>query len=60
MPLANYVGRKAIVTNPENNLEIIGKITRIHGKRKSRENNVIVRFNKSVSPHVVQSKVIIK
>ncbi|UJG44696.1 MAG: hypothetical protein K9W46_05825 [Candidatus Heimdallarchaeum endolithica] len=60
MPLASYIGRKAIVTNPENNLKMVGKITHIHGKRKSRDKNVIVRFNKSVSPHIIQTKVIVK
>ena len=60
MPLASYIGRKAIVTNPENNLEMVGKITRIHGKSKSKDKKVIVRFNKSVSPYIIQSKVIVK
>ncbi len=36
--------------------ELIGVISRIHGRKTSNENSVVVRFNKSVSPHIVTAR----
>ena len=54
-PLASYLGKRVRV-QMKSGKEIIGVISRIHGRRTSNENTVVVRFNKSVSPHIVTSR----
>ncbi|GAG97263.1 unnamed protein product, partial [marine sediment metagenome] len=55
-PLASYLGKRVRV-QMKSGKEIIGVISRIHGRRTSNENSVVVRFNKSVSPHIITSRV---
>ncbi|MHA1827472.1 MAG: helix-hairpin-helix domain-containing protein [Candidatus Heimdallarchaeaceae archaeon] len=55
IPLEKYIGRKVRISLSEKK-EITGKITKIHGKNTSRENTVIVRFSKNISPHIITSK----
>ena len=58
IPLESYLGRKVRV-HLKSGKELIGTITRIHGKRKSVEKTVIVRFSKGVSPHIITSRAIV-
>ncbi|MEE9409642.1 MAG: helix-hairpin-helix domain-containing protein [Candidatus Heimdallarchaeota archaeon] len=55
-PLEKYLGRKVTVTFPKSNKQIIGTITRIHGKRSSIDKTVIVRFKQGISPHILTAK----
>ena len=55
VPLEKYLGRKVRV-QMKSGKELIGTISKIHGRRTSKENSVVVRFNKSVSPHIITSK----
>ena len=56
MPLESYVGKKVRIQFPKSEKQITGKITKLHGKKSSRNNTVIVRFQQSVSPHIVTAK----
>ncbi|MHA2255213.1 MAG: hypothetical protein ACXAAM_03995, partial [Candidatus Heimdallarchaeaceae archaeon] len=54
-PLASYLGKRVRVQMKTGKV-LIGVISRIHGRRTSNENTVVVRFSKSVSPHIVTSR----
>ena len=54
-PLASYLGKKVRVYM-KSGKELVGVISKIHGRRTSKENSVVVRFNKSVSPHIITSR----
>ena len=56
LPLESYIGRKVRIQFPKSEKQIIGKITKLHGKKTSKNNTVIVRFQQSVSPHIVTAK----
>ncbi len=56
MPIESYIGRKVRIQFPKSEKQITGKITRLHGKKSSKNNTVIVRFQQSVSPHIVTAK----
>jgi len=56
MPIESYLGRKVRIQFPKSERQIIGKITKLHGKKASKNNTVIVRFQKSVSPHIITAK----
>jgi NAD-dependent DNA ligase len=54
-PLESYLGKKVRI-QMKSGKELLGVISKIHGKKSSKENSVVVRFNKSVSPHIVTSR----
>jgi NAD-dependent DNA ligase len=54
-PIESYLGKKVRI-HMKSGRELIGVISRIHGRRTSNENSVVVRFNKSVSPHIVTAR----
>ena len=56
LPIESYIGRKVRIQLPKSEKQMIGKITRLHGKKTSKNNTVIVRFQKSVSPHIITAK----
>ncbi|MCK4895772.1 MAG: hypothetical protein KAS47_03130 [Candidatus Heimdallarchaeota archaeon] len=60
MPISSYLGRKVNITYPRTNKQIIGTISRVHGKSKSRNKAVVVRFQKSVSPHIITARATLK
>jgi len=57
-PVDHYVGHK--VTISFGNRIITGKIVRAHGKKKSSDKTLIARFDKGLSPQLIESKVLIK
>ena len=60
MPINSYLGRKVNITYPKSNKQVIGTISRIHGKSKSRNKAVIVRFQKGVSSHIITARATLK
>lgn len=60
LPISSYLGRKVNITYPRTNKQIIGTISRVHGKSKSRNKVVIVRFQRSVSPHIITARATLK
>ena len=60
LPISSYLGRKVNITYPRTNKQIIGTISRVHGKSKSSNKAVIVRFQKGVSPHIITAKATLK
>ncbi|MHA1551757.1 MAG: helix-hairpin-helix domain-containing protein [Candidatus Heimdallarchaeaceae archaeon] len=60
LPISSYLGRKVNITYPRTNKQIIGTISRVHGKSKSRNKAVIVRFQRSVSPYIVTARATLK
>ncbi|MHA1399954.1 MAG: helix-hairpin-helix domain-containing protein [Candidatus Heimdallarchaeaceae archaeon] len=57
LPISAYVGRRVVANYPNSKRTLMGKIVKIHGKNKSNEQKVIVRFNKGVSPHILETRV---
>lgn len=60
IPIYDYLGRKVVVAIPNTTRKYTGVITRIHGKKSSEDNTVIVRFNRSVSPHIITARATIE
>ena len=60
MPIHSYLGRKVTIDKPKTGTQVTGTISRIHGKKSSRNNAVVVRFQKGVSPHIVSAKATLK
>ena len=56
IPLPRYLGRKVTVTIPNTSKQMIGIISRLHGKKSSEDNKVIARFRRSVSPHIITAR----
>ncbi len=57
-PLPRYLGRKVSVQFPNSTTKLTGVIHKLHGKKSSESKTVIVRFNKSVSPHILAARAI--
>lgn len=55
IPLQNYIGKKVRV-QISTEKTITGIITKVHGKSSSKDNAVVVRFPKNISPHIVSAK----
>ncbi|MBY9001128.1 MAG: hypothetical protein KGD64_09455 [Candidatus Heimdallarchaeota archaeon] len=60
LPISSYLGRKVNVVLPRTNKQMTGTISRVHGKSESRNNAVIVRFQKGVSPHIITARATFK
>ena len=56
IPIEKYLGRKVLINLPNSEKNLIGTITKLHGKRSSYDNIVIVRFSKSISPHILTAR----
>lgn len=56
IPIEKYLGRKVKVNLPKSEKHLVGIITKVHGKRASRDNTVVVRFSKGVSPHIITAR----
>ena len=60
LPINSYLGRKVNVTFPRSTKQMTGTVSRVHGKSVSRNNAVIVRFQKGVTPHIVTGRATFK
>ncbi len=60
MPINSYLGRKVRIKYSKSDRQLTGTISRIHGKKSSRNSAVIVRFQKGVSPHIISSRASLK
>lgn len=60
LPIYSYLGRKVSLTYAKSDKQLTGTISRIHGKKSSRNNAVIVRFQKGVSPHILSARATLK
>jgi ribosomal protein L35AE/L33A len=60
LPINSYLGRKVSIYYAKSGKQLTGTISRIHGKSSSRNNAVIVRFQKGVSPHIVSARATFK
>ncbi|MHA1347406.1 MAG: helix-hairpin-helix domain-containing protein [Candidatus Heimdallarchaeaceae archaeon] len=60
MPISSYLGRKISITMLKSGKQITGTISKTHGKSSSRNNAVIVRFKKGVSPHIISARATLK
>ncbi len=60
MPIYSYLGRKVSLSYAKSDKQLTGTISRIHGKKSSRNNAVIVRFQKGVSPHILSARATLK
>ncbi|GAH26754.1 unnamed protein product, partial [marine sediment metagenome] len=59
IPIEKYLGRKVKVNLPKSEKHLVGTITKVHGKRASRDNTVVVHFSKGVSPHIITARGIV-
>jgi len=60
MPINSYLGRKVSINYVKSGKQLTGTISRTHGKTSSRNNAVIVRFQKGVSPHIISARATFK
>ncbi|MHA1202549.1 MAG: helix-hairpin-helix domain-containing protein [Candidatus Heimdallarchaeaceae archaeon] len=60
LPIYSYLGRKVSLTYAKSDKQLTGTISRVHGKKSSRNNAVIVRFQKGVSPHILSARATLK
>ncbi len=60
LPISSYLGRKVSINYVKSGKQLTGTISRIHGKNSSRNNVVIVRFQKGVSPHIISARATFK
>ncbi len=58
--ISSFIGRKVAVQIPNSKISYTGKITKVHGKHNSAEKVVVARFNKGVSPHILEAKATFK
>ena len=56
IPLPRYLGRKVIVSMPNSEKQLTGIIHKLHGKKNSEGQTVIVRFKQGVSPHIIAAR----
>ena len=56
LPLPRYLGRKVNITFPNSSKQMVGTVSRLHGRKSSNNNTVIVTFKKSVSPHILTAR----
>ena len=56
IPLSRYLGRKVIIPIPNSEKKVTGVISKLHGKKSSSVKTVIVRFNQSITPHILTAK----
>ncbi len=59
IPIEKYLGRRVKIDLPNSEKQIVGLISKVHGRRSSHDNMVIVRFSKNVSPHIVTARGIV-
>ncbi|MCG3224139.1 MAG: hypothetical protein H7647_06710, partial [Candidatus Heimdallarchaeota archaeon] len=60
LPIYSYLGRKVSLKYAKSDKQLTGTISRVHGKKSSRNNAVIVRFQKGVSPHILSARATLK
>ena len=56
IPIEKYLGRKVKIDLPNSEKQLTGTISKLHGRRTSNDNTVIVRFSKGVSPHIITAR----
>ncbi|MHA1199660.1 MAG: helix-hairpin-helix domain-containing protein [Candidatus Heimdallarchaeaceae archaeon] len=56
IPLPKYLGRKVTVAFPNSTKRITGVVSKLHGKKLSKDKTVIVRFRQGVSPHILAAR----